>query len=272
MPLVARGGSLTLHGRVAHANGNPADDPDLTLTLLDPDGDPVAGFPVAIPPIVRLALGSYEYTWAVPADLATGSYTATWDATVDGAPTSGSESVEVVDEGAIVPPYLTVDELRLFVSSTVDDAALQVLIDAAYDEIEDVAPSTPVNELIRVHGDLLMLAYEVSSIVAIIEDGVTLAADDYEVRSSGRTLRRLVTGTHPAYAWRGTVDVSYVPEADTATRKRVQLALVKLDLAFSPGLASQTIGTWTEAYVAGKPYAEQRSDILASLVDAVMVA
>ena len=276
MPRVAQGGAVTLRGNVGHANGFPADAADLTLDILDSGGSSVAGFPVAIPPIVRDDLGEYHYDWAVPALLAVGDYTATWEGTVDGAVAGGSETVEVVLPGDVDQPYLTVDDLRLYVSSTLTDDALQMLLDAAYDEIEDVAPSGQVNELIDPgHGDLLMLSREADSIVSIAEQfhgtSVTLAADDYEVRSSGTTLRRLATGTNPSHHWRGRVDVAYLPGDDMAIRKRVQLELVKLDLAFSPSLASQTIGTWSETYTTGKPYADQRSEILASLGGGVMI-
>jgi hypothetical protein len=120
-----------------------------------------------------------------------------------------------------------------------------------------------------------MLSRPAASIGTVIEDywgsETTLAADDYEVRSSGQTLRRLHTGTNPAYHWRGRVDVTYTPAVDADTRKRVQLELVKLDLAFSPTLASQTIGTWSETYASGKAYPEQRAEILASLGSGVLV-
>lgn len=101
MPIVAQGGEVTLRGSVAYQSGYPADAPDLELTVVDSLGADLAGFPVAIPPIVRESLGSYYYVWAVPADLAVGSYTATWSATVDGAPAGGSETVEVVAPGSI---------------------------------------------------------------------------------------------------------------------------------------------------------------------------
>lgn len=110
MPRVAQGGQLAgdtaLRGNVVRSNGFAADAPDLTLTILDADGDPIAGFPVAIPPIVRDALGEYHYDWTVPADLPTseaagGDYTATWTGTVDGDETQGSEAIEVVLPGEI---------------------------------------------------------------------------------------------------------------------------------------------------------------------------
>lgn len=164
-------------------------------------------------------------------------------------------------------PLLTVDELRLHITSSLTDEALQLLLDAAYAAIEETAvPIGSVTELITPgYGDLVMLARKADSITSVIEGTTTLAADDYELRSSGRVLRRLSTGTNAASYWLGRLDVTYAVPSDMAERKRVQLELVKLDLAFSPTLASQTIGTWKEDYATDKPYADQRDEILASL-------
>jgi len=64
--------------------------------------------------------------------------------------------------------------------------------------------------------------------------------------------------------------VAYRPPDDTAERVRVAIELIKLEFGFNPGLASQAIGTWSEAYTnSAKSYAEQRAEILASLAFAV---
>jgi hypothetical protein len=99
----------------------------------------------------------------------------------------------------------------------------------------------------------------------VIEGTTTLAADDYELRSTGYTLRRLTGGTNPASFWRDRVRVTYTPLSDLALREVAQIELVKLDVAFNPTLAAQTIGSWSETYQQGKSYPDQRADILASL-------
>ena len=46
----------------------------------------------------------------------------------------------------------------------------------------------------------------------------------------------------------------------------MQAELVKLDLTFSPGLTSTTIGSWSESYLQGNDgYASERAAILATL-------
>jgi hypothetical protein len=110
--------------------------------------------------------------------------------------------------------------------------------------------------------------------VSVVEDAyrapVTLVADDYELSWTGQTLRRLNDGTTPRWYWYGRVKVTYTPVDDLAQRQRAQLALMRLDITTNPGLASQTIGTWSESYRTDIPASQQRVDILASLgVDGV---
>jgi len=166
---------------------------------------------------------------------------------------------------------LTIARLREFVTSSVSDSSLQILVDAAYLAIDDtIGPQGDVKEYFTVRGDLIMLSRRAASITAVSEDvtwtALALAADDYELRPAGQMLVRLRTGTNPRWQWCGRVDVTYRPPDDTANRVRVAIELVKLEFAFSPGLASQTIGTWSEAYSnSAKSYPEQRAEILASL-------
>lgn len=268
MPIVAAGGTVTLTARVGHANGNPADDAALTLTIIDTPGDPVAGFPVAIPPIVRDDLGAYHYVWTVPADLPLGDYTATWDATVDGADAGGSEQVEVVEPGAITSyALLTVDQLRTFVTSSLGDEALLTLLNAAEAAIVEVAGATgEITEHIHGYGlHRIVVNREIGTITSVTEhDGGTetvLDATDY--RASGYVLTRIGTGTSPRWYWAPHVVVVYTPADDAAERQRVQMELVKLDLNWKPGLTVQSVEGFAEQYAA--TYEQARADILATL-------
>lgn len=167
---------------------------------------------------------------------------------------------------------LTIARLREFVSSSVSDSSLQLMLDAAYQDIDDyIGPPGDISELFTVAGDLIYLSRRAASITSITENmtwaALTLSADDYELRRSGRLLVRLHTGTNPRYRWQGRTDVTYSPFDETATRARVAIELVKLGIAFNPALASQTIGTWSETYSTMVPYANQRADILATLIE-----
>jgi hypothetical protein len=161
--------------------------------------------------------------------------------------------------------------LREYITSSLSDRVLQTYLDAAMSAIDDVLGPVVVKE--RLHaccGTILWLGREVETITSVIEDAantaVTLAADDYEVSDTGMMLYRLWDGTHPRRTWQGRVDVTYVREDDTAEQIRVAVALVNLELTVAPGLASQSIGTWSESYRNDKPHAEQRAEILAGLV------
>jgi hypothetical protein len=168
----------------------------------------------------------------------------------------------------------TVTRLREFVTSGLSDAALQVYLDAALTDIDEVlGPATIIERLSSVRGDIIRLSHDAESITTVVEDAtssaLTLAADDYVLSQSGALLYRLATGTNPRAYWLGRLTVTYVREDATAARTRAAVALVQLDLAYQPGVTSQTIGTWTEAYTADAAYMQSRADILASLGDGI---
>jgi hypothetical protein len=165
---------------------------------------------------------------------------------------------------------LTVEELRLRISTTLDDATLQSLLDAAETAIIGVigAPDE-VQEYLRASGDLIILSRSAAELTLVIENDVTLDEDDYELRSDGQTIRRLRTGPNPHSRWRGRIDLTYVPVDDVAERERVQAGLVELELNYTPGASSERIGDWQETIGGGgaqvQTYDQLRSSLLASL-------
>lgn len=171
---------------------------------------------------------------------------------------------------------LTVDELRALAPTTLADSAVQLLLGAAEEAITRAAGpyvdgyEVPgrTDTVLSVHGPLLGLSAPASSVVSVTERAGTgsdddLDAADYRLMAAGRILRRA------AGWWRPPVEVVYVPDDDLARRKVAQADLVKLEVAFNPGLASQTVGAWTETYTlpGSGSYAEQRAAILATLAD-----
>lgn len=172
---------------------------------------------------------------------------------------------------------LTVDELREHVATTLPDTALQRLLNDAEDAIVAFG-GVVASEVELVDGGVGLIATSrpIGSITSIIERAglsspVTLAANDYQ--QTGRyLLRRLTTGTNSALRWRDPVQVSYVAEDDTDTREIVQLELVRIEISFTPGLASETVGSWTQTYVAGnKTHPELRAEALGRLREPGMV-
>ena len=117
MARVVQGGVVTLSAVTGHADGSPVDAPDITLTILDPSGDALAGFPVAIPPIVHGGTGEYSYAWSVSATATLGDYEATWSATVDGVTATGSDVVEVAAPGTVsAVGYCTLTDVKARIS------------------------------------------------------------------------------------------------------------------------------------------------------------
>lgn len=167
---------------------------------------------------------------------------------------------------------LTVDLLRGYITTALSDEALDALLDAAYEAIDQYAgASGSITELISPGpGDLLMLSRRASAISSLKEKDIALATDDYQLHGD-QLVRRLDTGTNPAWRWRGRVDVTYTALTDTASRDRVAIALVNLDLDFAPGLTSQRLGDFSET-ADQRPYDEQRAEILASLFATFMAA
>lgn len=170
--------------------------------------------------------------------------------------------------------YLTLGQCRGFgVGSDLEDESLLILLGAAAQDIVEFAGpmGAPIREWHRPNGALVYLSKPALAITSISEDSVVLADDDWELDGGGQLLRRLNDGTNPSWYWRpfGPLIVTYQPKDELAQRQRVQLELVKQDINHQAGgLASQTIGQWSESYQASAPdsnYATERAAILASL-------
>ncbi|MCC6619476.1 MAG: hypothetical protein IT341_10620 [Chloroflexi bacterium] len=164
---------------------------------------------------------------------------------------------------------LSVEELRGHVQTQLGDAELTLLLNAAYDAItERYGPSGSITERrVGASGRLLMLAHRASAVTAVVEDGDTLAANEYALRPRGRQVERKDTGTNPGSLWRGYVDVTYTNGISDSQRDRVAIALVKLDVNYQPGLTGERLGDWQASYAANSVfnYEIEREAILASL-------
>lgn len=173
---------------------------------------------------------------------------------------------------------LTVEQLRQHIDTPLEDDALERLLAAAYEAIADrVGEDAERGELLSARGDLLMLARRAASIESVTEihgsATLELDEDDYELRPGGRTLRRLLTGTNPAYCWRYRNDVRYTPHVGDADRDRVAIALVGLDSGYQPGLTGERVGDHQVTFAANSVfnYEIERQSILDSLYGEALV-
>jgi hypothetical protein len=173
---------------------------------------------------------------------------------------------------------LTVDDLRGFVESSLGDDALGLLLDAAYEEIDRVigiagydASASVTEVLTGIAGDLLMLSRPASAVTSVLENDVTLAADDYELLGD-QMLRRLNDGTNPQRCWGRRVIPTYELVDNANERDRAAIALVQLDVNRQPGVASERLGDHSITFAGGDTYTEDRAAILASLTSPGFVA
>lgn len=148
---------------------------------------------------------------------------------------------------------LSVEDFREHVSTTLEDDAVQRLLDAAEAEILRYAGDPgAASEVYTGQGRYITLARPAASVSSITETRytttTTLAADDYFLYPSGLILERLTGGTNSSRYWRGRSVVTYVPRDDADIRVGVQLDLVNLALNFEPGKGMEVIGSWTEQF------------------------
>jgi len=139
---------------------------------------------------------------------------------------------------------LTVTQLRQHVTSGLNDDALQRLLeDAERDITARFGAAGEVTEYLDGGWRELVLRRRAGTITTVTEasegdDALILEDDDYRVH--GYLLRRLDTGTNPRSTWQGEVKVVHTPPDTEVDRVRLQVALVKLDLAYSGFVAEAT--------------------------------
>lgn len=134
---------------------------------------------------------------------------------------------------------VTVEDLRARTDTDLDDPTLQRILDAAVEAVNRAAgsPTEETEAQLARNSDWTSVLRPVSSITSIVErqrsssDPVTLAADDYRLVGKYRIFR-FTDGTNPARCWGDELLITYVPEADTATRDRVALDLSALSIEF----------------------------------------
>ncbi|MEL6485641.1 MAG: hypothetical protein AAFQ13_00660, partial [Pseudomonadota bacterium] len=94
-------------------------------------------------------------------------------------------------------------------------------------------------------------------------DETDLAADDFRVLHSGRTLQRLLGGTNPRQFWAPIVEVTYTPRGNAALREEATIKLIQLDLSYQGGMRSEKAGDY--AITLSGDYAADREAILQGL-------
>lgn len=162
-------------------------------------------------------------------------------------------------------PLLSVAEFRVHepkLDSSVTDASLQPLLDAAESAITQAVGGLDATTEYLAGGRIaLLLSRRIGSVTVVTEGSTVLIAADYRVRDY--RLIRLPVGR----VWAPNVEVTYIPFDDLDERKRVQLALVRLDLTVVPGLSNQSMAEASMTYIPDSTIERER--IIAQLYPSV---
>jgi len=123
-------------------------------------------------------------------------------------------------------------DVRVLVKTSLTDANLQTIIDRVEPEIttrigapQDDPGTVQVTKTLEGEGTLLFTPTEITSVISVVEDDVTLAATDYRIWPGGQ-LERLPVDT----VWGDRCVVIYCPADNRSLRKQVIIELVRLDL------------------------------------------
>lgn len=172
-----------------------------------------------------------------------------------------------------MPRILTVPDLQEHVESSVDETALQRLLDDADQAVvsrygSHGSATDTVEEDVETRRELrIFLSRPASSIVTVVEYtsatlSRTLASTDYRLEFGGQALQRLSTGGTPSlsWGWRAVITM-YLDQADNVRRRRVVIDLVRLAIQHT-GLAAERAGDYN---MTAAQYQSERDRILSEL-------
>lgn len=162
-------------------------------------------------------------------------------------------------------PLMSLPEVRQNIETGLLDEALQRIMDAAEQDIDNRygAVGSQVDDL-EGGGKSIWTTRPISSITTIVEtvldDKTTLATDDYTIRHDIQ-LDRENDGTNGRMLWGHRVKITYVPVDTTARRRGVYLRLITLAIQYS-GLDSSRQGDFSSK---GLDYSTERDKILSGI-------
>lgn len=162
---------------------------------------------------------------------------------------------------------LTVAQIKEHVETDLSYDALSLLLDDAERLITQTAGEPTASTETHLHSPQesntrIWLKQKASAITTVTERGIdgvetVLAGTGYRLMLDGRVLERIDA------AWAPEVRVTYAPVSDLATRKRVQVDLVKLAIQYE-ALSSSSIGS--DVSQSHLSYQAEREKLLRGLV------
>jgi hypothetical protein len=172
-----------------------------------------------------------------------------------------------------MPSTLSVAELRTLAATELTDAALQLLIDAAEEQLATL-PVGQVTERYRGGSSVIILRWPAASVDSVTEVWESVVVPPAEYRLSptdSRSLWRSIPGTGEAAipatselgVWRGPVTVVSTPLSLASLRKVATAQLVKGAISNNPGVLGMTEGNFTIQFENGSTWSAAVDDALA---------
>lgn len=159
---------------------------------------------------------------------------------------------------------VTLAQARALIQTDLSDEDLQEVIDRVEAEIarrigEPQNDGGTVQNVKQLHGgtENLYLPVEIGEVVSIVEDGVTLIADEYRVWPGG-VIERL-----PGGRWGHLVVVTFKPADDRPERAGAIIDLVRLDLSRTAMKSENVAGEYS--YQAPANWEAERRSIMKRL-------
>lgn len=164
-----------------------------------------------------------------------------------------------------MPNFALLDRVKLRLPTDLPDAELLAMIDAIAAELDarfgvtgaiTVELGDPLNPADRMLTTLRLLRpADTAQAITITEidpgntglaaHETTLAAADFRVLHSGRTLQRLTGGPNARTHWAPLVRVLYTPVGLAAARDEVTIKLIALDLSYRGALRTEKAGDYS---------------------------
>jgi hypothetical protein len=176
----------------------------------------------------------------------------------------------------VTTSFVSIAEVRALVRSSLSDVDLQAIIDREESWLASrigVLTGSRTDTFAPGLGDTPLYLTRRTEAVVVTDNGTLVAASDLLFTPSTGCLRRAVWASWPPDpprypvwypAWQGAVTVTYTP-TDGADVTRAVIELVRLALDQSPGMQSETMGTYSYTRATG-PGAISRFGLVRSIL------
>lgn len=155
-------------------------------------------------------------------------------------------------------------DLKLICPTSLPDVQLQIVVNRIEGRVTTMfgpnyVEATPITETRYGGTQHLFFKRKITSVSAVVEDGVTLASTDYLLKGQSGMIQRLPSGAY----WGTSVAVTYIPFDDNLERADVITEILRLHLARTAFRSESIAGEWS--YTAADNPEVGEADILRRL-------